>query len=156
MTTFEFDIAPVRIPCRINGKGYVLEPASAATARAWKAKLLEHAELDDQGRVKKIGPGVAVLDVLLLAGCLKHAELSDTGDVEKVGIYLSSLEVDELPNHATEPLAKRAREISGMESSTSLEKLKEEREELDRKIKEAEEGKDPLLNSPENTTGGLG
>ena len=145
---FEIDIAPVCIPCRINGQGYVLERPTAMAAADWLGELVKEAKVDDEGNVKGIGAKALTLNFVLLASCLYHAELSDGGEVIERGELATEDEIRMMPNAAVSKLVEKAKQIGGMETRPSLRKLMEQRISLDKLIVEAkrdlEADEDPL------------
>ena len=153
----EIDIAPIQVPCRIYGQGYILERASAAAAAQWQAKLLESTKLGEDGKIKEIGAGVTELDFVLLTHCLRHATLDEQGKVKEALAFVTEDEAKALPNAAVAPLAARAKKISAMEPVASRQKLLEARIDIDRKLAELDaeaKGEDPLADSPVSTTAG--
>jgi len=152
-TKLEFDIAPVQIPIRIDGQGYVMGKASAAAAARWRSELLKLATLGEDGSVKAIGPEVAELDFPLLAACLRHATLDEDGNVRELKDYLTVEEVRALPNDAVIPLAERLKKISAMDVTLTKEALLKQRADLDKSLAALDAG-DPVKNLPIATTGG--
>lgn len=152
-TKLEFDIAPVQIPVRIDGQGYVMSKASAAAAARWRSELLKLATLGEDGSVKAIGPEVAELDFPLLAACLRHAMLDEDGNVRELKEHLTVEEVRELPNDAVIPLAERLKKISAMDVTLTKDVLLKQKAELEEQLAALDAG-DPVKNSPSTTTDG--
>lgn len=143
---FNFDSLQItEIPVNYLGKKYILREASGDAAAQYQDKLLSLTEFDGTGTKVKKMPGINKLDVLIVSLCLCETDTEGKVLMKSEDGILSPVTVSEKlvaswPSRITKPLAKAAREISGI----GLSKLSTI-EEIDREIARLQRARTELM-----------
>lgn len=135
MEPLVFDLEPIEIPVTIKGKdkivrNYILCEASEAAASRYTNAQLKATKMVEGADGSKVGSvdGLSDTEALLTSLCL--FELTENGGRKTVELSF----VRGLPHRISEPLFKKAEEISGLNSEQTEEQLKKKIKELQGKL----------------------
>lgn len=115
-----------------DGKEYTLKEANGEDGLAYRNAVLECTQYNDDGKPTKM-KGLANVDHLLLSRLLVDSE----------GKSVSIQTIKGWPSSIVTRLVDKAKEISDIGGADDLDKLKEERDKLNRRIAKLEEAKLP-------------
>lgn len=148
------DAAPVRIPVRIKGTDYVLCEVSEGGATQWHNKRLASTKMIN-GQLASL-EGMAELEPLLVSLCLFQPKTDSKSDkVTDVPVPIQV--VRGFPHKIVKQIFERAKLISGLQQTDTIEivkaRIKTDTEILKR-LEEGEESKteEALKNSPPDST----
>jgi hypothetical protein len=116
---FNFDsLEAIEIPVTYKGQKYLLCDASGGTVAKYRAAMLSGAQMqrnhDKSTKVSGMG-GLADAEFILLAGCLWVTDPSGARGKQNVDERV----IRSWPNRITEPLCKKAKEISMVDADES-------------------------------------
>ncbi len=142
----EFDpivetLEEIVVPVTIDGVAYTLHEATGEAACQYRNAAIACSRFGDKGKLAGI-QGIGDLEPLLVSLCLRDAASKPVP--QKV--------IRAWPARVQKRLYDTAKKISQLDETDDLETLKKQRDELDERIKEMDEGNYP--NSPSATTDG--
>lgn len=139
------DITLTEVSVSIKGDKYALIEANGEVVVKWRNMLLKGTKIGSNGRPSSIET-VAEAEPYLVSLCLYYAD-KNTGSVplnkdgEPDPKFLVPIQrIKKWPNYIQMDLFKRAKEISRIDEEESVDKLKEERDGLSKRIDELENG----------------
>lgn len=135
------DISLVEVPVTIAGEEYLLVEATEATVCKFRNATFACTQYTD-GKVSSM-KGLANVEPLLVSLCLIWKET-------RIPVKLKTIE--SWPNRVVTSLFERAKKISGLNEDESLEKLIEQRDELNEEIEKFKTAEEAAKNLPETTT----
>jgi len=140
-----FDLEPIEIPVTIGGVEYVLCEASADAARKFNNKRAEAGRFSD-GKLSGVS-GLGDLEPLLVSSCLFRVTSRQVdGGVKRALSPVAYNTVLTWPARVVTPLFERAKKISELEETETLEALREQLKDTQEKIAELEAGENPAKN----------
>jgi len=147
MKEFNFSLELVEIPVKLNGADYVLREADEETAAMFNNARLAGIRLED-GKMAGLPSDIASLQSLLVSRCL--FTVSPDGSKSRVDRGI----VKGWPSRVVKPLFERAKEISDLDETPTLAQLREQRDAIDKQIKDLETVGDPAKNELSDTLPG--
>lgn len=138
------DLTPIEIPVSIGVKQYVLCEATGTAGVAFNNARTKGIKFSNEGKPNSIS-GVADVEPLLVSLCL-----FETVEGGRKPVPITT--VQSWPYRVMKDLFDRAKEISNLDESETLEDLQKQKTEIDKKIADFE--KDAVKNLPSDTTDG--
>lgn len=139
------NIIPIEVPVKVGLDSYILLEANGEAVVKWRNMLLKGTKIGTNGRPSSIET-VAEAEPYLVSLCLYYADKS-TGSVplNKDGdpdpkFLVPIQRIKKWPNRIQTDLFKRIKEISHLDEEESVDKLKEERDTISKRIDELENG----------------
>lgn len=128
------DLAPVEVRYKIGGKSYVLREASEAAASTWLRHRINSRIYNESGEFAGLNESADDLDALLISLCLYD---SDSGENPPLAVVKS------WPVRVTSVLAKKAKEISDLDTVATPETIRKEIEGLQKMLAKLEGATSP-------------
>lgn len=150
----EQELAEVLV--KIGSRQYILQEANGDVVVQHRNAVLAYTKYTSEGSIASLS-GIASAEPLLISKCLYTTVPVDKDKPEGPVVKgkLAGLEfVNNLRHKTMKKLFNRLKEISDMNDDESLEALKQQRDDLDKKIKSMEESEDRLKNSSSDTPAG--
>lgn len=140
--SFVFDLTPIEIPVVVGQDKYVLREALEDVASKYYNARVYGTKVDDS-KVVGLPEDLGGLQALLVSECLFRLKDDGTPFPNPVGRDL----VNSWPSRIVKPLFVKAKEISELDDNDDLKVLKEQREELNKRIKTLEDEEEKTKNS---------
>ncbi len=144
---FNFDdLSVTEVPVSYGGIKYILREASEDVAAAYRNASIAGAKLED-GKLVEMPGNIAGVQALLVSRCL----FPITGEGEVSTKPVPQKVVGGWPSRVVKPLFEKVKEISELDEEEDLEALFKQRDKLNERISELEEG--AVKNGPNDTEG---
>lgn len=144
------------VQVKIGSTRFILQEANGDIVIQHRNNVLSYTKLNSEGGIASFS-GIASAEPILISKCLYTTVPVDKdhpeGPVVKGGLAGLAF-VNNLRHRTMKQLFNRLKEISDMNDDESVEILKKQREELDKKITEMEASEERIKNSQSDTLAG--